>query len=233
MNKQDQSNKRNFAPIIAIVLGVALIIAARTVQSKTGTVKLPGDVALSAIEHLQMISEADHSRGDANAPMRLIEYSDLQCPFCKIFHKSMLEISPEYIATGKLQWAYRHFPLVSSHENAKNLAIATECAAKQGGDDAFWKMVDGIFADPDQKFDMTKLPTIAKASGVNVSLYMNCFASKQTAAAVDEDMADGTKIGVGGTPYAVLISPTGKTFPLARAYSASELRTIFDAVMKQ
>jgi protein-disulfide isomerase len=234
MNTYDQKQGRvagkKAAPIIAIIIGVLLIVLGRTIQSQTGVVKLPGDVAQAVVEGLKPISVADHTRGDVAASMKLIEYSDLQCPFCKIFHQSMLEIAPEYIDTGKLQWAYRHFPLTSIHENAKDMAIASECGFKLGGNDAFWKIVDGIFADTAQKFEMSKLPAIAKAAGVNAAQYATCFARKQTVAVVDADMADGAKIGIMGTPYAVIISPKGDTFPLARAYSADELRQILDAV---
>lgn len=235
MNTHDQSQQqksfgKKTAPILAIILGIALIIAARTIQSKTGIVKLPGDVKMESLEGLKPISAADHTRGSATAPMKLIEYSDLQCPFCKIFHQSMLEIAPEYIDGGKVQWAYRHYPLISIHENAKDLAIATECGFKLGGHDAFWKIVDGIFADPDQKFNMAKLPAIAQASGISMPQYSTCFRTKQTVSVVDADMVDGAKIGIMGTPYAVIISPKGDTYPLTRAYSGDELQEIFEAI---
>ncbi len=228
-----QAGKASLGPIVAIVLGIALIAGVRAMQFETGIVKLPAGVVAAEVKDLKPITEADHTRGVAGAPMKLIEYSDLQCPFCKIFHQAMLEITPEYIATGQLQWAYRHYPLISIHENAKDMAIATECAFKLGGHDAFWKMADGIFADPAQKFDMTKLPVIAKDTGLNAYQYWTCFSRKQTVAVVDAHMTEGAAIGIMGTPYAVIISPKGKTFPLTRAYSADELRDILGAVATQ
>lgn len=240
MNTYDQSNQANVSadgnpvkksmPIVAILIGIAVIVGARMIQSNTAVVTLPGGIKSAKIENLKPISAADHSRGNVDAPMKLIEYSDLQCPFCKMFHQSMMAISPEYIESGKLQWAYRHFPLVSIHENAKEMSIAAECAFKLGGHDAFWKMIDGIFSDPAQEFDMAKIPVMAKNAGVRVSEHSACVRTKQTVAAVDADMLDATKIGIKGTPYAVIITPKGTMYPLTRAYSADELQEIFEAV---
>lgn len=228
----NRSSKKT-VQIIAILIGIALIIAARTIQSKTAAVQIPGGVVEASVEGLKPISAADHTRGSIDAPIKLIEYSDLECPFCKIFHQSMLEISPDFIDSGKLLWVYRHYPLTSIHANAKDMSVATECVGKLGGNDAFWKMIDGIFADPDQKFDVNKLPILARAAGVNVPRYSACFRSKETLPIVEGDMADGEKIGIMGTPYAVIISPKGKTFPIMRAYSSSELREILGAIATQ
>ncbi len=240
MNTYDQSNQANVStdgkpakkatPMIAILIGLAVIVGARMIQSHTAVVTLPGGIKSAKIENLKPISAADHSRGNVDAPMKLIEYSDLQCPFCKMFHQSMLSLVPEYVDSGKVQWVYRHFPLISIHENAKDLSVATECGFKLGGHAAFWKMVDGVFSDPEKEFNMAKLPGIAKAAGVNVSEYSACFRAKQTAAVVDADMLDGERIGITGTPYAVIITPKGATYTLTRAYSADELQEIFESV---
>ena len=188
---------------------------------------------MQAVENLKPISATDHSRGNPAAPLKMVEYSDLQCPFCKLFHQSMLSLYPEYIDGGKVFWVYRHFPLVTIHENAQGLAIASECAFKQKGEEGFWKIVNGVFGDTAQKYDMTKLPTLAKDSGLNVSKFVKCAANKETASIVDSDALDAAKMGINGTPYAVIIAPSGKTFPINQAYSPNDLRAIFDALATQ
>jgi protein-disulfide isomerase len=232
MNK-DQSNPTKPMPIIAAVLGIGLIIAAVVIQYKTAIVKVPGDVVETSFPTLRPIDATDHTRGVATAPMKMIEYSDLQCPFCKMLHASLKEITPEYIDNGRLQFVYRHFPLVSIHENAKDLSIASECVFKLGGEEAFWKTVDGIFGDTAEKYDMAKLSALAKDSGVNQRQYNTCFYLRQTAPLIDASMKEGADLEIKGTPFAVVISPKGKTFALERAYSADELRGIFNAIERQ
>lgn len=89
------------------------------------------------------ISAADHIWGDPNAPVKIIEYSDLQCPFCQRFHPTMQQIVTEY--KGQVAWVYRHFPLEQIHPHARKEAEAAECAAELGGNNAFWVFVDALF----------------------------------------------------------------------------------------
>jgi len=89
------------------------------------------------------LSESDWVRGDRKAKLTIIEYSDLQCPFCQRFHVTLENILKKN--NGKVNWVYRHFPLVSIHQFAEPLAQGAECAGNIGGNDAFWKYIDGSF----------------------------------------------------------------------------------------
>jgi len=103
---------------------------------------LTGKVSTDAQVTLPPLDAKDHVLGDANAPITIIEYSDLECTFCIRFKAVQETIMAEY--AGKVKWVHRHFPL-DFHANAKPYAYAAECAAEIGGNDAFWKMVDYIF----------------------------------------------------------------------------------------
>lgn len=103
---------------------------------------IAGKVSSDAQVTLAPISGQDHVLGESNAPITIIEYSDLECPFCIRFHDTQTTIMKEY--AGKVKWVHRHFPL-DFHPSAKPYAYAAECAAEIGGNDAFWKMVDYIF----------------------------------------------------------------------------------------
>ncbi|MBI2100006.1 MAG: thioredoxin domain-containing protein [Candidatus Vogelbacteria bacterium] len=93
---------------------------------------------------LPPITAEDHTSGALGAPLTLIEYSDLDCPYCKRFHETMKEVKKEY--GDKVLWVYRHWPIVGLHPNAAKEAEATECITELGGQDAFWRFLDLSFA---------------------------------------------------------------------------------------
>lgn len=95
------------------------------------------------------ITETDHYFGDKNAEVVIIEYSDLECPFCARFHSTMHQIVEDY--DGKVAWVYRHLPLEGLHPNAFNRAIAAECVYDLGGDTKFWAYIDSLFKGAEPK----------------------------------------------------------------------------------
>lgn len=93
---------------------------------------------------LPAVTEADHFRGDRNAKLVLVEYSDYECPFCQQFHPSMTQLMAEY--GDKIGWVYRHYPL-SFHPSAQKAAEAAECVAKLTDDETFWDYSDALFTN--------------------------------------------------------------------------------------
>ena len=88
--------------------------------------------------------DSDHIRGNPAAPVTLVEYSDFECPFCKRFHTTAKRLVDE--SGGRVKWVYRHFPLDELHPvKARQEAVASECAAELGGNDAFWKFADRLY----------------------------------------------------------------------------------------
>ena len=88
-------------------------------------------------------SASDHIIGSPTAPIVLVEYSDFQCPYCKMIHPSLKQIVSD--SNGQVAWVYRDFPLYQIHPEAENSANAAECIAAQLGNDAFWSFGDTIF----------------------------------------------------------------------------------------
>jgi len=118
-------------------------IAAAVANDTAKLTELNAQYGILDAPKVPALSEADHLRGSINAPVALIEYSDLECPFCKSFHPSAQQVMDKY--GDKVVWAYRHFPLESIHLSARSLAEGSECVAQLGGNDKFWDYVDFVF----------------------------------------------------------------------------------------
>ena len=136
--------------------------------------------------------------GNKNAKVTIVEFSDLQCPFCKRFFDDALpQIKKEYIDTGKVKLVYRDFPL-GIHEMAQTYAEAAECAHEQG---KFWEMHDKIFGE--QKNGVATVDDLkkwARGFGVKEDQFNTCIDTKKYAEEVAKDLKDGEAAGVQGTP---------------------------------
>lgn len=108
-------------------------------QLKSSIDQLIAGTAIDAKIKLKPVSADDHIKGDKNARILLVEYSDIQCSYCKRFYPTVNQALNDY--NGQIALVYRHFPL-EFHPLARPAAEATECAASMGGNDAFWKMLD-------------------------------------------------------------------------------------------
>lgn len=168
--------------------------------------------------------ERDHSKGNPKADVAVIEYSDLECPFCKRVHPTLEQLVND---DTNVQWVYRHFPL-GPHKNAMKAAEATECAGKLGGPQKFWEMVDVIFLKGP---DNTKLSAYAEEIGVSSPKMEDCLSAGTFAERVKEDMAGAEKAGVNGTPSNFVIHiPSSRIQRVMGAQPLSAFRTAIEAV---
>lgn len=143
------------------------------------------------------VTTQDHIRGDLSAPVKIVEFSDLQCPFCQRFHPTVKQALEEY--KGKVAWVYKHFPLTSIHSEAEGAAEASECVAAQKGEDGFWKFVDGVFAKQDD-MGSALYRDLARSIGVNVSAFDSCAAQRVYKDKVKADADLAAQSGVRATP---------------------------------
>jgi len=177
-------------------------------NSNTNTVGLvAGDdtntvVAASAVP---AVTDTDHYRGNNDATVTVVEYSDLQCPYCTKFQATAKTILDKY--GNQVKWVYRHFPL-SGHPDAQKLAEGAECAAEQGGTEAFWKYVDNVFASGTTT---DGIPALAKQIGLNDAAIKTCLDSGKYASRVQSDLDAGALAGVNGTPSSFILGADGKT----------------------
>ncbi len=151
----------------------------------------------------------------------MVEYTDLECPFCKEFHATMQQVMDKYGATGQVMWILRNFPLAQLHPNAPKLAEAAECVSELGGNDAYWKFVNTVFtlAPAGTFFDMTKLASTAATVGIPQDTFNACLASGKEAVKVTQQYQDALAAGGTGTPYSIIVTKSGQKIPISGAQS--------------
>ncbi len=133
-------------------------------------------------------------KGDKDAKVTIVEFSDYQCPFCgRHVRDTIPQIKAEYIKTGKVKYVFSDFPL-DFHQNAFKAAEAARCAREQG---KYWEMHDRLFGNQQALGDLTPH---AEAVGLNMSKFQKCMDSGKYAEAVRKDIEEGQKAGVSGTP---------------------------------
>jgi protein-disulfide isomerase len=141
------------------------------------------------------VTDADHVRGNANAKVTLIEYSDFECPYCSRHLETIRQLLEDY--PNDVRFVYRHFPL-SFHANSETAADASECAGFQG---KFWEMHDALFALADSDgLSEDGIEKLASDIGLNMADFTSCMENGDGAAKVSKDYQEGIAAGVTGTP---------------------------------
>jgi len=178
------------------------------------------------------VSSDERIRGNRNAKVTLVEYSDYECPFCKRFHPITQELMKTY--RDKIRLVFRDYPL-PFHANAQKEAEAGRCIAELGGSDAFWNYADKIFERTTSNgtgFALTDLGPLAKEVGVNQPSFQQCLDTGKYAKAVKDEATDGNAAGVNGTPTTFVIDSKGKTQMLVGAQPVDAFKTVIDQVLK-
>jgi protein-disulfide isomerase len=146
----------------------------------------------------------DPIRGDPNAPITIVEFSDFQCPFCARFHVQTLPLLlEEYIDTGKVNLVYRDFPIQSIHPNALPAAVAAECANEQG---KYWEYHDTLFEKQnswnrlDSNTVISTFSQYATDVGLEQQQFDSCLGSGKYLEEVQGDLSDGRAYDITGTP---------------------------------
>ena len=140
------------------------------------------------------VTERDHVRGPEGARATLVEYGDFECPHCGALHP-IIESARKAFG-GNLRFAFRHFPLRSSHPHALAAAKAAEAAAEQG---RFWEMHDLLFAHQDE-LELEDLIGYAADLDLDVEQFTRALVDAHHAARVQKDVASAEASGARGTP---------------------------------
>ncbi len=204
-------NNSLLVPLAIIVAGLLVAGAVYFGGPKDPTRSLTGTQANTNNPSVIVapVTDQDHIIGSRNAQIVVVEYSDFECPFCKTFHNTMQSIINTY--DGKVAWVYRQFPIYQGanalHPRAGKESEASECAADQGGNSAFWKFVDKIFeiTPSNNGLDPAELPVIAKDIGLDVTVFNSCLSSGKFTKFVEDSVVAAERAGALGTPYSVIM----------------------------
>lgn len=238
---------RDLSIPLAIVIAGAMIALGLFYLSKSrnAEVNTTAAQALSDFSKVRDVSPDDHVLGNPNAEIKIIEYSDPECPYCKDFQTTMHKIIDTYGASGKVAWIYRHFPITDLHPKSQKEAEALECAQDLGGKDMFWKYADKIYAttpsnnqldigayntEPQNGKDAGQLSVIATSLGLNKDTFEACLSNDTYKARVARDTKEARAAGGRGTPYTILLVD-GEQVPLSGAQPFAVIKGLIDTIL--
>jgi protein-disulfide isomerase len=209
--------------ILVVILGIYAIAknGTRNNDSKTATIDFSKNDILK-------IRESDNIKGDKNAPITIIDYSDYQCPYCIKYDNTLNQIVSTY--PTKVKWVYRHFPL-PFHKAAKQASIGAEAAGAQG---KYWEFHDKLVANSKsdgkglQDDDLIKYAT---ELGLDIDKFKSGLKDQKYIGKVESDANNGTTLKIQGTPASYLIDKTGNIEVLEGALSFDQLKAKIDSAL--
>ncbi|HUB42144.1 MAG TPA: thioredoxin domain-containing protein [Streptosporangiaceae bacterium] len=140
------------------------------------------------------LTEYDHVRGPADAPVTVLEYGDFECPYCRGAFRDVRLLVDQHPA--EIRFVFRNFPIPELHPHAEQAAEAAEAAAAQGN---YWAMHD-LLLQPYSHLDVDSLVTYAEAIGLDIPRFRRDLTDRAYAARIERDIEEGTRNGVNATP---------------------------------
>ena len=234
--KRRRAEQRNRLIMIGSITLVALVVAFFLIY--------PQLKPLAAIQPATPIARPDvtrNSSGDPNAPVKLVVFSDYQCPFCKDFWKQTeQQIMDAYVKTGKVQFTARSAGNwvsgnIGGGVESQNSALAAYCAADQN---KFWPMYDALFTnvlgEEAGSFSARRLQAIAQSVGLDMTAFNSCYSSNKYMNQVNQDFLDAKAAGINGTPFFVIsytVAGQTKTDSIDGAQPFSAFQQKLDAAL--
>lgn len=184
-----------------------------------------------SLDNLVPLNEVDHIRGNRDAVVQLINYSDYLCPFCQKFHDTLLDVVSDY-GPSDLVWVSRHLPIIGG-DNSMNLARGSECAFEQGGESAFTKYSDLVYEKVTENGLSGKefALAVAREISLNVGDFTSCIESSRHDELINAQTESAFAIGANGTPFSVVVAPDGTKYPINGAQSATAVHQIIKTAL--
>jgi protein-disulfide isomerase len=215
-----QQERRNRLVMIGLVILGAVLLVFAVVWPQLRPI-----AEVVAVDPGTHPNAKDNSMGDPNAPIKIVEFADFQCPFCERFHKETEPLLRQYyVDTGKVQYIYRSMGNFVSDNIARgkattpttesqDAALAAYCAGDQN---KFWEMHAYLFAnalgEDAGSYTDKRLAAIAEKAGLNMDQFNNCYSSGKFRDRVQQDFQDGQAANVTGTPgFIITYTVNGET----------------------
>jgi len=194
-------NKETLSTVTNVVLvGCALLVTAALVRREFFPPPVAAAVppSIHEVAHWADLAARGHTLGPDTATVRIVEFSDFQCPFCAQLEPQLAALRAGH--PGRLAVIYRHFPL-PAHKYAVAAALASECAADQGRFEAYH---DALFQSQDS-IGVLSWDGFARRAGVpQLGAFRDCVVSQRDKGRVDGDAAAASSISAAGTPTLVV-----------------------------
>ncbi len=178
------------------------------------------------------VDSTDHILGNPAATLKIVTYSDFDCPHCKDFNATLRQIVADYANKGTVASVSRNFAIIELHANAKRHAEAAECVARLAGNDAYFTFTDALFNG--QPVDPLKYSELAKAAGASPDQISNCIqnaASNGIDTRVDADRTNALDAGAIGTPYSLLVINGQAPIVIDGAWGYADLKDQIDQAL--
>ncbi len=215
-------------PLAIIFGGIIIAVAVYVSMPKRVPTLNTGNLSL-----VRPVDTFDHIFGNPAAKVKIVEYSDFDCEYCKDFHEIMHQIIANEGTHGEIAWVFREFPLIEIHPNALSHARAAECIAQTAGNDTFWTFADVLFKN--QPVDPSQYGTLAKMAGVSNDTFATCYASAATTVEtrILADRKNALDIGAQGTPYSLILVAGKPPVVMNGFYSYDMVKQLVDQALAQ
>jgi len=235
--KSSVGQANNIYIITSSIIVAGLLIAGAVIYDKSysgseGQANVKETISGESQVSIQPISENDHIFGDPEAPVKIIEYSDLDCPACSAFNDVVRnDLKEEYIDTGKVAWVYRHFPLTSIHPNSFSKSVASECVAELGGNDSFWEFADALFKE--EEASSSKVKDLAISLKIKEKDFSDCIESGKYDDLIKSQSSEMLSAGVNGTPFIIIKNSAGDESYMPGVYPVEYIKQTLNEAIGQ
>lgn len=210
--------------VLAVVLGIMVVTLLRT----------GGTAPAAAAGPPPTVSDdgfRGYTLGQASAPVEITEYLDFECPVCATFATvQMPTIKEQLIATGKVRWRFRDYPL-PIHQYSRFAAHAAQCAGAQGH---YFEMQEQLFTHHQWaqtgKDPSTLFRSLAQAAGVDPKAYDACMEAGRYAQRIEFSRQEGDKLLVDGTPTFFV---NGKKLDFRRLPGSDDFKALVDSITRR
>jgi len=209
--------------IAGLIVAGSILLTRNSSNSVANSGNHNGGSASVVLKDFREVQKDDHIKGNPDAKVTIVEFSDFECPFCARLHPTLTRLIEE---RDDIKWIYRHFPL-SSHSRALGAAIASECIAELSDNESFWKFANSLFTNQ-RSLGQNLYNNEASRLGIDIGDFESCMGSKEIAQNVRDDLNEATNAGGRGTPFSVVIGADGELTPFSGALSYESIVSLIE-----